>query len=80
MSGSEVQACIKRGQEAGLYNLQTVESKSGRSERVLTHGLLYVFPASPGLLVRGLPTSFAASVLRKRIRFDECQASGDAVA
>ena len=74
MSASEVHACVKRCQEAGLYNLHTLQPNRVALKEFLIHGLRYVFPANPGPLVQGLPTSFAAPCLRHRFRFDEAEA------
>jgi hypothetical protein len=37
------------------------------------HGLRYVFPAKPGPLVQGLPTSYAGPALAGRIGFDKSE-------
>lgn len=70
MSASEVHAAVKRCTEAGLYNPETRRPRRKDLREFLVHGLRYVFPAQPGAPVQGLPTSFAAPPLKRRLRFD----------
>ena len=68
VSKTEVNASINRSIEAGLavkdrqYNYPKANIK-GLLEFIL-HGIKYVFPIKPAELVRGVPTSFYASVLK----------------
>lgn len=70
MSASEVHAAVKRCSEAGLYNPETRQPRRKALQEFLVHGLRYVFPAQLGAPVQGLPTSFAAPPLNRKIRFD----------
>jgi hypothetical protein len=70
MSASEVHAAIKRCAEAGLFNPHTRQPQRKALQEFLVHGLRYVFPAQPGALVQGLPTSHGAPPLNQRLRFD----------
>ncbi len=74
MSASEVHASVKRCDEAGLYNPHTRQPRREALREFLVHGLRYVFPARPGALTQGLPTSYAAPPLNQKIRFDEREA------
>jgi hypothetical protein len=68
VSKTEVNASINRSIEAGLavkdrqYNYPKANIK-GLLEFIL-HGIKYVFPVKPAELVRGVPTSFDAPVLK----------------
>lgn len=69
MSASEVHASIKRSQTARL--VCGIESNNSVNlaalEEFLVHGLKYAFPAERGQFTRGLPTSYAAEPLRRKI-------------
>ena len=71
MSASEVHAAVKRCEEAGLYNPYTREPNHLALREFLLHGVRYAFPARPGPIVQGLPTSYAAPPLNKRLVFSE---------
>lgn len=73
MSSSEVHAAVKRCQVAGLINLHTRRPNKTACREFILHGLRYVFPASPGPLVIGIPTSYAAPPLNREIRYDPHQ-------
>ena len=62
---------MKRCEESGLYNPRTREPIRTALLEFLIHGLRYVFPARPGPLERGLPTSYAAPPLNEKMRFDK---------
>ena len=74
MSASEVHSCIKRCGLAGLYNAHTRRQNNLALSEFLIHGLRYVFPAQPGPIRQGIPTSYAAEPLSHRIQFDEREA------
>lgn len=74
MSASEVHSAIKRCGLAGLYNAHTRRQNNLALSEFLVHGLRYVFPAQPGAISQGIPTSYAAEPLRQRIQFDEREA------
>lgn len=69
MSASEVHASVKRAQSARLLHGPESDSRPNLSavEEFLIHGLKYVFPAERGNFTRGVPTSYAAEPLRRRI-------------
>lgn len=78
ISKSEVGASLKRNTQV---NLVASDRKSGvpRVNRkalleFVIHGLKYVFPAQPGPLVRGIPTTFAAPVMS-----DHLMTAGDSI-
>jgi len=73
MSASEVHAAVRRCEEAGLYNPHTREPQREALREFLVHGLRYVFPARPGPLVQGLPTSYAAPPLNRSFRFEAAE-------
>ena len=74
MSASEVHAAIKRAEEAGLYSHHTRRPHREALREFLVHGVRYVFPARPGAIVQGLPTSYAAPPLNQTICFDDREA------
>ena len=74
MSASEIHSAIKRCGLAGLYNPHTRRQNNLALAEFLIHGLRYVFPAQPGPIRQGMPTSYAAEPLRHRIQFDEKEA------
>jgi hypothetical protein len=74
MSSSEIHAAIKRCGQAGLYNPYTRRQNSLALAEFLNHGVRYVFPAQPGPIRQGIPTSYAAEPLRQRIQFLEKEA------
>jgi len=73
MSSSEVHTAVKRCEEAGLYNQHTRQPNRHALKEFMVHGLRYVFPAKPGPMVQGLPTSYAGPVLAGKIRFDNSE-------
>lgn len=73
MSASEVHAAIRRSLASGLYNPLTKRPNRIALEEFLRHGLRYVFPAQPGSIRQGLPTSYAAEPLKNRILFSEAE-------
>lgn len=71
ISKSQVSESLKRSQ---LVNLVALDRNSGVPKvnkkgllEFIVHGLKYVFPASPGALVRGIPTTFAAPVMSEHL-------------
>lgn len=69
MSASEVHASVKRAQTARLLHGPDDDDRPNLAalEEFLVHGLKYAFPAEPGQLTRGVPTSYAAEPLRRKI-------------
>jgi len=74
MSASEVHAALKRNLNAGLYNPNSRRENRAALLEFLVHGVRYVFPAQPGPIRTGLPTSYAAEPLCRRIQFDSREA------
>jgi hypothetical protein len=68
ISKTEVSASIKRSFSSGLAVKDRVSGRAKPNRRDLynfvVHGLKFVFPARPGAMTRGIPTSFAAAPLK----------------
>ncbi len=67
MSSSEVHASIKRCVVCGLYKNEPRKVLKQPLSEFLIHGLKYVFPSSPGALVRGIPTAHSAEPLKSKL-------------
>lgn len=71
ISKTEVGTSIKRSLGSGIAvkDRKTGRSKPNRRQlrEFIVHGLKFVFPAKPGAMQRGLPTGFAAPVLRESL-------------
>ena len=69
MSASEVHASVKRAQAARLLHGPESDNRPNLSavQEFLIHGLKYAFPAERGNFTRGVPTSYAAEPLRRKI-------------
>lgn len=71
VSKTEISASFKRSKKAGLLISDRVSSLPRVNQKGLlefiVYGLKYVFPVSPGPVVRGIPTSFAAPVMMGKI-------------
>lgn len=63
MSRAEAYAGLKRATIAKLYDANRNRPKAAALEEFLIHGVKYAFPAEPGTVTRGVPTSFSAPVL-----------------
>ena len=76
MSPSEVHAAVKRAEASHLLHGSELGNRPNLSalEEFLLHGLKYAFPAQRGGPTRGIPTSYAAEPLRRKI------AAGDELA
>jgi hypothetical protein len=69
ISSSEIHAALKR---LALARLVSSDADGNRplldaAEEFLVHGVKYAFPAKPGELTRGVPTSYAAPPLNHLI-------------
>lgn len=68
ISKTEINASVKRSLSSGLAikDRDTERPKPNRRNlhNFLVHGLKFVFPAKPGAMTRGLPTAFAAPMLK----------------
>jgi hypothetical protein len=75
MSASEVNAAVKRAQQAGLIRVQVLNEKNPQPivkaiEEFIFHGLKYSFPPDLGGMVRGMPTAYAAPGLGESMQTD----------
>lgn len=72
LSKSEVSNAIARCRDAGLLtnDYDTGLPKVNRRQllEITEHALKYFFPVKPGVMVRGIPTGFAAPALSKSIK------------
>jgi hypothetical protein len=64
MSALEVHSSLKRSTVAKLYNPLTQQPHTPHLLELLIHGLKYIYPATPGTLVRGMPTAHGISPLK----------------
>ncbi|WP_299048850.1 hypothetical protein [uncultured Tateyamaria sp.] len=68
ISKSEVNASINRSIGSGLAIKDRELGRAKPNRRDLSsfiiHGLKFVFPAKPGAMIRGIPTAFAAPMLK----------------
>jgi len=67
LSVSQIHSGLKRAESCGLYSPKNKRPISQSLEELIVHGVRYVFPASPGPLVLGMPTSYSAPPLNKLI-------------
>lgn len=71
MSASEFHAAVKRLAGAGLIEHDSRKPRRNSTEEFLFHGVPYIFPATPGALTRGVPTSYSAVPLSSLISSPE---------
>lgn len=68
ISKTEINASIKRSLSSGLAIKDRITGRATPNRRNLNnfivHGMKFVFPAKPGAMTRGIPTAFAAPMLR----------------
>jgi len=71
ISKSEINGAIKRSLSSGLAikDRQTGRPSPHRRNlhNFIVHGLKFVFPAKPGAMTRGVPTAFAAPMLKSQL-------------
>jgi len=71
ISKTEVSASLRRSFSAGLAIRDRRSGHPKPNRRYLhgfiVHGLRFVFPVSPGAMVRGIPTAFNAPMLKGRL-------------
>lgn len=71
ISKTEINASINRSISTGLAFKDRESGRAKPNRRHLynfvLHGLKYVFPAKPGAITRGLPTAFAAPMLKESL-------------
>jgi DNA-binding Lrp family transcriptional regulator len=64
---SRVSESVRRLERNGLYSRPLRRLRSARLHDFLVHGLPWLFPAEPGEVVLGMPTSHAGPVLDEMI-------------
>jgi len=69
MSASEVHASIHRSIKAGLVDSQTRLPMGKPFEEYLFFGVPYAFPAENSMVVRGVPTAYAAPPLSDMVSY-----------
>lgn len=69
-SSSVVYEALKRCHQSHLYNTQRRKLLTGALQEFLVHGLKYVFPASAGVITRGIPTAHSAEPLKDLLLVD----------
>jgi hypothetical protein len=71
ISKSEISASLKRSISVGLAVVDRKTKFPRANNRALKefieYGLKYVFPADPGKIMRGIPTSFAAPIMAGKL-------------
>lgn len=71
ISKSEISASLRRSLAVGMALLDRKTKVPRANNRTLkefiVHGLKYVFPAAPGKIMRGIPTSLAAPVMAGKL-------------
>ena len=67
ISPSEVSAGLERCKSCGLIDAQKQKVQKLALQEFLVHGLKYVYPASPGSRVRGIPTAHYVSPIKELI-------------
>jgi len=67
MPRSRVSESVRRLADNGLYSRSSRRLNHAQLLEFLTRGMRWLFPVSPGEIVRGLPTSHAGPVLNELI-------------
>lgn len=67
ISGSEVSESLHRSSMAGLIDGSKKKVMRNALMEFLKYGLRYVFPQTPGAIVRGVPTAYSAPPLNGMI-------------
>lgn len=70
ISNSEVSESLDRSHYANLIDFSKKSVNRSSFLDFLLHGMKYVFPASPGNLVRGTPTAHSHPFMQKHINSD----------
>lgn len=71
LSQTEISFSLERCRNSGLLDSAKKRVIKASFLEFLLHGLRYVYPAKPGPIERGVPTSHSAPPLAKRIVSDE---------
>lgn len=68
---TEVNASLNRSIDSGLAIVSSADalprSNSKALPEFIVYGIKYVFPVKPAELIRGIPTVFAAPILKKKL-------------
>ena len=67
ISASEAHAAMRRLTEAGLADPDTKSIHRAKLRNFITHGVPYAFPAKTQEVTRGMPTAWAAPVMKDLI-------------
>ncbi len=67
ISNSEISESLERSLYANLIDFEKRHVNRGNFIDFLIHGMKYVFPASPGILTRGIPTAHSHSFMKEFI-------------
>lgn len=70
ISPSEVSESLERSKSCGLIDSAKQKVQRLALEELLVHGVKYVFPATPGRKMRGVPTAHSASPIKELIVSD----------
>lgn len=73
LSQFEVSMALERAKNSGLLDHAKKRLMRAALEEFLLHGLKYVYPAQPGAMCRGIPTSHSAPPLSEHIVSNEDQ-------
>ena len=71
ISTSEISESLNRSKIAGLIDSSKKIVFRNNLLDFLSYGLVYVFPAEPGALVRGIPTAHSAPILKNELISNE---------
>jgi predicted transcriptional regulator len=71
ISASEVSESLNRSKRATLISAEKKQLMRKNLLDFLEHGLLYVYPAQPGAIVRGMPTAHGAPPLMNHFSAEE---------
>lgn len=71
ISPSEVSESLERSKGCGLIDSNKQKVQRLALEELLVHGVKYVFPATPGRKVRGVPTAYSATPIKELIASDK---------
>jgi len=71
LSQYEVSVSLERARNSRLLDSSKKQVMRSALLELVLHGLKYVYPAEPGPVVRGIPTSHSAPPLAKRIVSEE---------
>jgi len=70
MSASEVHAAVQRLRESKLVDPVSRQVYRERLRNFIVHGVPYAFPVAAKEITRGLPTAWAAPVMKDSVAYD----------